>query len=89
MSLAGRIHLPGTQVTGKETVNLPLPATSDQECLLPEGTSCPPASGQPRDCYRPGPTLCSPPHPWGLRLAFGAPQPKGHLSSRGSESSCN
>lgn len=70
-------------------VNLLLPATSDQACLPPEGTSCPPAPGQPRDSHRPGPTLCSLSHPWGHRLAFEAPQPKGHLSSWGSESSCN
>ena len=36
MSLAGRIHLPGTSVTGlPEMINLSLPATSDQECRLP------------------------------------------------------
>lgn len=63
--LGRRTHLPGTQVTGKEMVRL-LPATSEQECVLPVGTSCPPAPGSPET----PPALA---HPWGFRLTSGLP----------------
>lgn len=78
VSLAGRIHLPGTRVTGlPEMINLLLPAASDQECLLPQGTSCAPAPNSPGTA-RTWPTLCSRPDPRGLGLIS---QPKGTCRS--------
>ena len=81
MSLAGRIHLPGTSVTGlPEMINLSLPATSDQECRLPGagGTSCPPALRQP-ETAKTWPTLLPAP-PLGPRLGLQGCPDKGHLS---------
>lgn len=84
VSLAGRIHLPGTWVTGNDK--------SPTACHLPPGMSAAWNVGclgehpvhLPQDSpgtARTSPTPCSLPCPWGLGLVSGAPQPKGTCHS--------